>query len=120
MSEHFLANENFPAETVAWLRKQGHDVVHAATKHTGASDQELLRIACEEERILLTFDRDFGELIFHQRQPGARGIVLFRLYQQPPRVILSFLQSFFDSDPHLEGYFTVASPGQFRQTPLSR
>lgn len=120
MSEQFLANENFPAETVAWLREEGHDVVHAAETLIGASDSELLRRAHADRRILITFDRDFGELVFHQRQPAARGIVLFRLHQQPPEIVLPFLRSFFAEAPDLAGYFTVASPGQFRQTSLYR
>lgn len=116
----FLANENFPRRIVGWLQAQGHDVTHAAIELIGASDEELLEIARTEDRILLTFDRDFGELVFHQRKRPAPGIVLFRLRQQPATVVLKFLQSFFESDPELIGYFTVAAPGQFRQTPLNR
>lgn len=120
MNERFLANENFPAATVAWLRQQGHDVLHAAETRVGASDAELLRTANDDNRVILTFDRDFGELVFHQRESPARGIVLFRLRDQSPDVILPFLRSFFESDPDLNGHFTVASPGQFRQTPLTQ
>jgi len=119
VSENFLANENFPAATVAWLRRQGHDVLHAAETRVGASDAELLSAANDDGRIVLTFDRDFGELVFHQRKSPACGIVLFRLRDQSPEVILPFLQSFFESEPDLNGFFTVASPGQFRQTPLT-
>ncbi len=118
MSERFLANENFPAAVVTWLRGEGHDVVHVAVTHIGASDDELLRVAVNEKRILLTFDRDFGELVFHQKKPVSRGIVLFRLQEHRPHILLPFLRSFFASQPELDGFFTVASPGQFRQTPL--
>ncbi len=120
MTEHFLANENFPATTVAWLRKQGHNVVHAAESLVGEKDERLLEVAKNEDRILLTFDRDFGELVFHQSILPAKGIVLFRLKQQPPSIVLPFLESFFLSATELKGYFTVAAPGHFRQTPLHR
>ena len=103
MSEKFLANENFPSATVAWLRDQGHDVIHAAETYVGAADSELLQLAREQDRILLTFDRDFGELIFHQRREPARGIVLFRLQQQPPDKVLAFLQSFLNSKTEVGG-----------------
>ena len=120
MSERFLANENVPAAAVAWLRERGDDVVHAAETRVGAADEELLAAAHSEDRVLLTFGRDFGELVFHQRYPAARGIVLFRLRQQAPEVILPFLQSFFESCADFSGWFTVASPGYFRQTRLHR
>lgn len=118
MIEKFLANENFPKSIVTWLRDQGHDVVHAAEDLVGETDKKLLQLARAEDRILLTFDRDFGELIFHQRREPARGIVLFRVDQQSPDYVLSFLRTFFDSEPELAGLYTVASPGHFRQTPL--
>lgn len=69
MSERFLANENFPRETVDWSRERGDDVVHAANVLVGAPDTDILRFAITEDRVLLTFDRDSGELLFHERRP---------------------------------------------------
>src|SRR5437879_870286 len=118
MSERFLANENFPAGMVRILRTLGDDVVHAAETLVGAQDPIILQTALEQDRILLTFDHDFGELVYRQRKPAAPGIVLFRFRQQAPEILLTELQSFFAARPTLRGYFTVVSPGQFRQTPL--
>lgn len=70
----YLANENFPAETVFWLRERGDDVAHVAETMAGARDLDLLSLARRENRIILTFDRIYGELIFHQRQEPALGI----------------------------------------------
>lgn len=117
MSEKYLANENFPAETVRLLREKGNDVVHAAETLIGASD-EVLQAAVEQDRIVLTFDRDFGELGFHRRRPSASGVVLFRLGQIAPDQMLSFLRIFFEAQPKLRSFFTVASPGHFRQVRL--
>jgi predicted nuclease of predicted toxin-antitoxin system len=119
MSERYLANENFPAEIVHHLRRRGDDVLYAAEEMVGAPDIELLRRALADDRIVLTFDRDFGELVFRNRQPAASGVVLFRLRQQPPDLTLNFLLAVFDSNPQLRGMFSVCSPGQFRQIPLS-
>ena len=119
MSERYLANENFPARIVHYLQDRGDDVLSAAKEMHGVSDEAVLARAIRENRILLTFDRDFGELAFHQRMPATSGIVLFRLKQLPSDVIHHFLQTFFESGPTLRGMFTVASPGQFRQIPLS-
>ena len=58
----FLANENFPRAAVAALEAAGHDVVWVRTAAPGASDRQVLAWAEREERILLTFDKDFGEL----------------------------------------------------------
>jgi len=73
----FLANENFPGNAIEALRKQGHDVRWIRTDAPGSSDSEVLSMAQAEDRILLTFDRDFGELAFRLGLPAATGIVLF-------------------------------------------
>ena len=118
MSERYLANENFPAGVVAWLIGQGDDVMHAAQTLAGEPDSVILQAALDQDRILLTFDHDFGELVFRHRHPPAPGIVLFRLHQLPPDVLITSLENFFVGKPTLRGYFTVVSPGQYRQTAL--
>jgi predicted nuclease of predicted toxin-antitoxin system len=58
----FLANENFPGAAVTALVASGHDIVWVRTANPGATDRQVLNWAAREERILLTFDKDFGEL----------------------------------------------------------
>ena len=118
MSERYLANENFPAGVVQWLIGQGDDVVHAAQTLAGEPDPVILQAALDQDRVLLTFDHDFGELVFRHQHPPSPGIVLFRLHQLAPDVLLSSLENFFAGKPTLRGYFTVVSPGQYRQTAL--
>ena len=60
----FLANENFPLDAVEALRQDGHDVPWIRTESPGISDPEVLSHAQAENRILLTFDKDFDELAF--------------------------------------------------------
>ena len=74
----FLADENIHAEVVSWLRSRGLDVLYAAESHASRADEELLTIARNEGRILVTDDKDFGELVFH-RKAVSRGVVLIRL-----------------------------------------
>ena len=119
MSAHYLANENFPGAMVKILRDQGNDVLYAAESLVGSSDLMIIDTALTQDRVVLTFDRDFGELVFRHRTPPASGIVRFRLGALSPNALLSFLQDFFASNPTLRGYFTVATPGQFHQVPLS-
>jgi predicted nuclease of predicted toxin-antitoxin system len=61
-----LANENFPRQAVEALRSRGHDVFWARTECPGTPDSQVIRRAASEGRILITFDKDFGELAFQQ------------------------------------------------------
>jgi predicted nuclease of predicted toxin-antitoxin system len=56
----FLANENFPGRAVTALAAAGHDVVWVTVAAPGMSDADVLAWAARDERILLTFDKDFG------------------------------------------------------------
>ena len=47
----------------------GHDVLSARGAHSGASDESLLALAHRERRVLVTEDKDFGELVFLRRLP---------------------------------------------------
>ncbi len=58
----FLANENVPLEAVQALRKSGFDVAWVRQSAPGMIDPEVLAWAVREQRVLLTFDKDFGEL----------------------------------------------------------
>lgn len=117
MAERYLADENFPGAGVRLLRSTGLDVLYIAEIQPGADDIAVSEEAVRQDAILLTFDLDFGELVV-RRHITVPGVVLFRLRQQPPSVVLPFLQAFFAAAPVLRGFFTVASPGQMRQRPL--
>jgi predicted nuclease of predicted toxin-antitoxin system len=67
----FLANENLPGTAVTALAAAGHDVVWVRTAAPGTTDPEVLAWAAREERILLTFDKDFGELAKGSALPHA-------------------------------------------------
>lgn len=79
-----LADENIPKVLVAALRESGHDVVWIHEVSPGVSDHEVLRIARDQERVLLTFDKDFGELAFRSSLPRSVGVVLFRMVADTP------------------------------------
>ena len=52
-----------------WLRSQGHDVFSVYDDAQGADDESILRLACSEDRIVITCDKDFGELVFRDELP---------------------------------------------------
>jgi predicted nuclease of predicted toxin-antitoxin system len=87
MTVRLLVNENFPAPSVACLRVEGYDVVSVAESYAGMEDASVLSLAVREKRWLVTFDRDYGELIF------ARGL------PPPPAVILLRVPSYRPADP---------------------
>ena len=110
----FLANENFPGDAIAALRGNGHDVAWVRTEAPGASDQEVLARAQREGRILVTFDKDFGELAWRASLPAESGIVLFRIPMPPPERVGEALASILTSRQDWEGNFAVIEPGRVR------
>jgi len=75
----FLLDESAEFKIAAFLENEGHDVTAIAHDYPNAlSDREVLRIAHAEQRVLITNDRDFGELVFLHQVPH-HGVVYFRL-----------------------------------------
>lgn len=74
----FLADENMDVAIVERLRQDGHQVWYVAEMEPGIPDDEVLALANREGAILITADRDFGELVFRLRYL-ATGIILIRL-----------------------------------------
>ena len=79
----FLANENIPLESIHMLQKRGYDVKAVIQECPGISDEEILKIASDEKRIILTFDRDYGHLLFKQKMPAQTGII-YSFYSKTP------------------------------------
>lgn len=109
-----FADEGVDGQIVAILRDNGFDVLYAAENIAGTEDQEILRIANQEERILITRDKDFGELAFQNKMIHA-GLILNRLYELPSErkaeIVLRVIQEF---QEELIGKFTVIQPGRVR------
>ncbi len=132
----FIADENFPLPSINKLRSAGHDVVAIITDSPGAADEEILTVAIitdspgaadeeiltravRETRIVLTFDRDFGELVFRLRLPPPQGIVYFRFDPATPTEPAEYLLRLLaEMEVVLEHRFTVVDRRQVRQRPL--
>ena len=74
----FLADENVSRHVIERLRRDGHDVVSIAETRPGASDDDVLNATIADARILITEDRDFGEMVIRQRFE-VRGVMLLEL-----------------------------------------
>ena len=70
----FLADENIPGDAVAEIEAAGHDIVWVRIVAPGSKDEDVLAWAVREERIILTFDKDFGELAWRAGLPKSRAL----------------------------------------------
>ncbi len=74
-----LANENFPLKSILYLRSKGFDISSIGMDNPSIQDHEVMNIAIEEDRTILTFDRDYGELIFKHNYKPQKGVIYLRL-----------------------------------------
>ncbi len=110
----FLANENFPLDAVKALRQLGHDVVWIRTESPGITDPEVLSRAQAENRILLTFDKDFGELAFRANLPSTVGIILFRIKTPSSTVVAQKVVIAIALRDNWAGHFSVIEEDKIR------
>jgi predicted nuclease of predicted toxin-antitoxin system len=115
---HLLANENIPAEVVDALRQRGHDVVWVHTDAPGSNDRDVLARAVAEDRVLLTFDKDFGELAFHAGLPATSAVVLLRIAPLSPGQVATLTITVLESRSDWAGHFSVIEETRIRMTPL--
>ena len=112
----FLADENFPYGSYKLLLNEGIDVKHIMDEGLSSiNDKEVIRLSLEEERIIVTFDSDFGELIFRQAYKPI-GVIYFRWHifepNEPGKYILDLLNS---KALPIKGYLTVIDRHKVRQ-----
>ncbi|MFH1831419.1 MAG: DUF5615 family PIN-like protein [bacterium] len=79
----FLIDECTGPSVARWLEENGYDALSISEKLHGYSDTQVLQKAFSENRILITNDKDFGDMIFRQQLPH-RGIILLRLEDEQP------------------------------------
>lgn len=73
-----VADESVDGQVIAALRTAGHQVVSIGEEFHGIKDSEVLRFAASRRELLLTEDKDFGELVHLRRQAHA-GVILLRI-----------------------------------------
>ena len=110
----WLADECVAAPLVATLREAGHDVSYIADFASGLSDTEVLGLARDEHRLLLTEDKDFGELVYAARQKSC-GVILLRFPAHARSSMSDALVEAVDRlGARLSSRFTVVQPGRIR------
>lgn len=115
----FLADENFPRTSYLRIKQAGFDILSVGKDYAGITDESVMRIAIEEGRVILTFDSDFGRLIFEYNHKPESGVVYFRLVdfslEEPADLLLQLAE---EANVLFEGYLTVidrdAETGQYK------
>jgi predicted nuclease of predicted toxin-antitoxin system len=114
----FLADENVEQPVVDVLRTAGQDVLCVGDVAPGASDSYVFHLASSENRLILTNDKDFGELAYREGRAAA-GIVLLRLGSADGAGKAARLAAVFPSvAARLTGRFVVISDHGIRLRPL--
>ena len=113
-----LVNENMPGSVVQELRDRGHDVLAAKESMQGEDDAVILDRVQTEARLVVTQDKDFGELAFRSGLPAQSGIILFRLTGDDPQVELDYMVEVIESRADWAGHFTVATNDRIRTRPM--
>jgi predicted nuclease of predicted toxin-antitoxin system len=79
-----LANENIPLQSVEYLRAKGFDIRAIGVDNPSVKDEVVIAFATAEDRTIITFDRDYGELIFRNNYKPPCGVIYLRLDQYAP------------------------------------
>ena len=116
-----LADENFDAFVIQALRDSGHDVRAIRETDGGAPDDLVIEIARNERRVLLTEDKDFGELVYPRAQPSP-GVFLVRRFTKSSRTTKSdaVVKAVKEIGEDIVGRFVVVEPGRIRTGGASR
>lgn len=117
---HWLADECVAAPLVAFLRAGGHDVLYIAESTFGLSDADVIALALQQKRLLLTEDKDFGDLVF-RREHAVPGVVLMRIDAENLSLKATRLVAAFNRyGKGLFGRYTVIEGGRLRSRRLPK
>lgn len=115
-----LADENIAAPLVRALREAGHDVAYVAELAPGITDDAVLSVARQQSRLLLTEDKDFGELVFRLKR-HLPGVILLRLAMGGWQRQYDRIQELFaNHSARLTGTYTVVDDRRIRFRHLER
>ena len=114
MSPKLLANENFPLPAVRLLQEAGVDVETVLDVMPAASDEEVLSYARREQRWIVTFDRDYGDLVFRKGMPPPPAIIYLRQEAYSPEKPAQLVQAILAMPEKVRGCFVVVTTRNVR------
>ena len=113
-----LVDENVGGGVVRLLQEAGHDVVAVKDIMGGAPDADVLGHAQHEQRVLITFDKDFGELAVRLGRSAAAGVILLRLPMANPAVVAIRICAVVGSRDDWTNHYAVVDERKIRLRPL--
>lgn len=114
-----LANENFPLKSFKALQEKGYDIKHIGIELPSITDEEVMAIAIEEGRIIITFDSDYGELVYKYGYKPP-GVIYLRWKEFTPDFPADYLHEIFKAGQiQFAGLFTVIDENQIRQRKIT-
>lgn len=113
-----LADENIPNKTVNTLKRKGIDIISVTEFSLGLTDREVLNLANRKERILITFDKDFGKLIFRDKLK-AKGLILLRFTPTSPQHITKRIEHLLTAKIPKENHILVVEENRVRVIPTT-
>ena len=110
----FVADESCDFAVVRALRADGHDVLAVAELGPGTDDDAVIALAANERRVLLTEDKDFGQLVFASRRPAA-GVLFIRYPGSARGALQGEICAFVSAnETALHDSFSTLQPGRAR------
>ena len=112
----FLANENIPLTSVTYLKSIEYDIKAIGVDNPSISDEQVMAIAIDEKRTIITYDSDYGELIFkHGYRPPA-GVIFIRTQPSEPLETAKLLEQLLSRENlSLKNTLTVLDANSIRQ-----
>ncbi len=114
----FLADENIPLEVVNALKKDGINIKSVTEFKFGLSDKVIIKLANKDNLVIITFDKDFGKLVFKLRMK-SNGIILLQFHPQTIDYIVAMLRNVFRLQIDFIKSFVVVETGRIRVIPLN-
>jgi predicted nuclease of predicted toxin-antitoxin system len=116
---NIIADESVDTPVVARLRMDGHTVISIQEESPGITDEAVLERANREGAVLLTADKDFGELVF-QMARAHHGVVLLRIDAMAQQAKGDYATAVFQQyGNQFLGTFSVVAPGGVRIRPVT-
>lgn len=112
----FLADDNIPLDVVKKL-KSNIDIEPVSESGKRLEDEEILLLAKDKGRVIITFDKDYGELLFRHKKE-SNGVILLRVIPKSPDYIYSVLKKVINLEVDFTKTFCVVEIGRVRMIPI--
>lgn len=111
-----LANENIPIASVTYLKSAGFDIIAVGDENFGITDKEVMELAIKENRTIITYDSDYGELIFKYGYKPEAGVIYIRILPSDPLEAGKLTEQLItESKVDIERTLTVLDSNSIRQ-----